>query len=455
MSAETSGMTSGGPPPIGYLSRRALRFWKLAAVVFVVVVAATLVIARGTWQPYKSEAILMYDQTVTRDMGAFDAGQAGARLKEMLNTSERIRKAIEKYNLFPEYSTAQAIEEVKKRLDFQVQPGGTFSLSYIGFAPQEAQSVLKDLTDGVLVDHNLERTKRLQGSRELVESERARLEQEVRQREVAVQDFVGKHPQVASLDDNSPMVVDPRISMLESELKQALSASAGGASNSNNEGASRSLSDLIDSRRSAEADVARAERDLQDKLGTLTEAHPDVIMARDRVVRARSDLQRARGQLERVPSSGGKGNDDGVRSLRAQLDALRSSGRRPKDPRTLQLGVQYDDLRHQLNEARERLSKIQDQEVEMQVAEKLAKSGNLLALSIHDPASLPGSPMQSRRRRTAMGGLFIACVLAAAAALARALTSDRLFDRHDVINLAGAPVLTVIPALPQRRGHRG
>ena len=68
-------------------------------------------------------------------MGAFDPAQAGARLKEMLHTTERIRGVIAKYNLFPEYSTAQAIEEVKKRLDFKVQPGGTFSLSYVGFSP--------------------------------------------------------------------------------------------------------------------------------------------------------------------------------------------------------------------------------------------------------------------------------------------------------------------------------
>ena len=96
--------------------------------------------------------------------------------------------------------------------------------------------------------------------------------------------------------------------------------------------------------------------------------------------------------------------------MRAQLDALRGSARRPKDPKTLQLGVQYDDLRHTLNEARTRLSRLQDQLVQMSVAEKMEKSGNLLHLMVNDPASLPGSPMQSRRRRVAMGGLFLACV---------------------------------------------
>jgi polysaccharide biosynthesis transport protein len=452
--AETHAPASGGPPPVGYIGRRALRFWKEAALVFVIVVAATLVFARATWQPYKSEAVLMYAETVTRDMVPFDAGQAGARLKEMLHASTRIRTVITKYNLFPELSTAQAIEEVKKRLDFQVQPGGTFSLSYVGFSPQEAQNVLRDLTDGLLADHNVERSKRLQGTREMMQSERVRLEEEVRQREAAVKTFVGQHPEVASLNDDSTIVVDPRIVALEQELRSAMASASSGGSAASAE-ASRSITDLIDAKRAAEADLARAKRDLEDKLSTFTEAHPDVIAARDRVSRLQSDVARARQQMERAPSTGGsKGNDDNVRSIRAQLDALRSASRRPKDPKTLQLGVQYDDLKHNLAEARQRLTRIQDQEVQMSVAEKMEKSGNLLNLTVHDPASLPGSPMQSRRRRTAMGGLFVAILLAAGTALARALTSDKLFDRHDIANMTGAPVLAIVPALPKRARGR-
>src|SRR5687768_7835794 len=96
--AETPGANSAGLPTAGYLARRALRFWRSAAIVFAAVVGGTFLFARGTWQPYKSEAVLMYAETVTRDMGAFDPAQAGARLKEMLHTSERIRTVIAKHN---------------------------------------------------------------------------------------------------------------------------------------------------------------------------------------------------------------------------------------------------------------------------------------------------------------------------------------------------------------------
>src|SRR5262245_6908219 len=139
---ETAGENLGGPPPMVYLARRALRFWRLAFVVFVATMIATLVFARTTWQPYMSEAVLMFNEQPTREMGGtLDPSQAGARLKGMLMTSERIKGVIQKYQLFPDYTPQQALEEVKKHLDFQVGAGGTFSVKYTGFSPQEAQTV--------------------------------------------------------------------------------------------------------------------------------------------------------------------------------------------------------------------------------------------------------------------------------------------------------------------------
>jgi hypothetical protein len=58
--------------------------------------------------------------------------------------------------------------------------------------------------------------------------------------------------------------------------------------------------------------------------------------------------------------------------------------------------------------------------------------------------------LQSRRRRAAMIGFVIACMLAAGAALGRAAASDRIFDRMDVLQLGGANVLAVVPPVPRR-----
>ena len=77
-------------------------------------------------------------------------------------------------------------------------------------------------------------------------------------------------------------------------------------------------------------------------------------------------------------------------------------------------------------------------------------SGNLLKLNIHDPATLPGSPLQSRRRRAAMVGFAIACMLAAGAALAKAAVQRPHLRSLGLAHLAGANVLAVVPPVPRR-----
>jgi capsular polysaccharide biosynthesis protein len=49
-----------------------------------------------------------------------------------------------------------------------------------------------------------------------------------------------------------------------------------------------------------------------------------------------------------------------------------------------------------------------------------------------------------------MGGFMLACLVAVGTALGRAMMSDRIFDRNDVVNLGGAPVLAVVPPVPKR-----
>jgi capsular polysaccharide biosynthesis protein len=96
------------------------------------------------------------------------------------------------------------------------------------------------------------------------------------------------------------------------------------------------------------------------------------------------------------------------------------------------------------------VSSLENEKVQASVMEKMDSSGNFERLRVHDPATLPGSPLQSRRRRVAMGGFFLACVLAAGTAFGRAMVSDRIFDRTDVAHLAGVPVLASIPPVPKR-----
>jgi uncharacterized protein involved in exopolysaccharide biosynthesis len=450
-SADTAGPGTGTPPTLAYLARRALRFWRLAAVVFVVVVAGAVLYARQTWQPYQSQAVLIFDQGLPRETVAPDLSDEGSRIKEILFETGRIRAAVEKFDLFPEYSTPQAIEEVKKRLSFDVAPGGTFTVGYTGLSPQQAQAVLRELTETMITDHNKQRSQRVRQTQQILDTEIAKLQEDVVAKENLLKDFLAKHPEAASLGQDMPGM-DPAAVLIEQQLTQlratARTRPAGGS------GSSVSSDQLLEARRNAEAEREKAQRELDEKLATFTEAHPDVIVARERVKRAKSEVSGVDKALS-TASGGGQGVSAEALEIKALEGRLReinaaSSRRINRNPRTLQLEVQLQALRNNLEESRKRMATVQNEKMQTNVIEKLDSSGSYLQLRVHDPATLPGSPLQSRRRRVAMGGFVLACLLAAGTALARAMMSDRLFDRTDIAQLAGAGVLAVIPPVPKR-----
>jgi uncharacterized protein involved in exopolysaccharide biosynthesis len=450
--AETPGAGTGAPPPtLAYLARRALRFWRLAALVFVVVVVGAVLYARQTWQPYQSQAVLIFDQGLPRETVAPDLSDEGGRIKEILYETGRIRTAVEKFDLFPEYSTPQAIEEVKKHLAFDVQPGGTFTVGYTGFTPLQAQSVLRELTETMIADHNRERSQRVRQTQQVLDAELAKLQEDVAAKETLLKDFLAKHPEAASLGQDLPGM-DPAAVLIEQQLTQLRATARSRPAGSS--GSGRSSEEILEARRLAETERDKSQRELEEKLATLTEAHPDVIVARERVTRARQEVSSYDRQLA-AASGGGQGVSAEALEIKALEGRLRdinaaSSRRINRNPRTLQLEVQLQALRNNLEEARKRQSTVQNEKMQTNVIEKLDSSGSYLRLRVHDPATLPGSPLQSRRRRIAMGGFALACLLAAGTALSRAMMSDRLFDRTDIAQLAGAGVLAVIPPVPKR-----
>jgi predicted RNase H-like nuclease (RuvC/YqgF family) len=455
---------SGAPPPIVYLARRAARFWKAAAVVFLIAVVATVGVARQAWQPFRSETVLMYDQGVARDLGAFDPQQVGARLKDLLYASERMRLVIKEFHLFEDLSPEQAIEEVKKRVLFQMQPGATFSVAYTGFSPAEAQAVTQRLAQTLIADHDRERNQSVRENRSFLDAEQQKLEDDVKRKETALKEFLAQHPEAAAVANNAePTGSDPAVVMMEQELSRLRGQlrNRPPAGKAGKAGLLRSMPELEVLRRQSEEERDKARRDLQDKLDTLTEAHPDVIVARERLKRAETDVTRFATQIEaraaatgETPATSPEDEETRrqIREIETRISGVRltAQARRVRDPKTLQLGVQLQRLQHEVGEGRERLSRLEDRQVQANVAERMEASGNLLRLRVLDPATLPGSPVQSRKRKIAFIGFLVSCAAAAGTALAQAMLSDRIFDRTDIAQLAGAHVLAVVPRVPRR-----
>ena len=443
-----------GPEPVAlpYLGRRALRFWRSAGVAFAVMAGAAVLLGYHAWQPYRSQAVLMFDQAQSAHEGAFDLTAAGARLKELFLAGDRLGPLVARHGLFPELSPAAAIEETKKRLGFEVRPGGTFVLSFVGTSPAGAQVFLRELTTGLVDAHHDERKRTATASRELVTEERVALEKVVAERELELARFFARHPDAGVTAPAASS--EPEILLLEQQLLRLRGGVATrGATGERN----RMRAELTERLRTLEAAAVKARQELDDKLGALTEAHPDVILARRRLVTAEAEVGPARAallQLGPAPATAEEGSPEAaIAQMEAQISGLRAAERaqRIQDPRKRQLALQLDGLRESLAETRNRLSKIRNDELRAEMFERMEKSESLPRLTALDPGSLPGSPLTSRRRRIALGGSLLAAALAAGLALGRAMVSDRLFDPTDIAHLAGAGVLAVVPPVPSRQ----
>ena len=182
---------------------------------------------------------------------------------------------------------------------------GRYALSYIGFSPKQAQTVLRELSETLITDHNQQRSRQVKQTREFLDAELVRLSEDVRTRETALKEFLARHPEAASINDDAPMV-DPGSLVLEQQLAQ-LRSQARTRSGSGSTGGARSTSEIVEQKRTAETERETAQRELQSKLDTLTEAHPDVIVARERLKRAQGEVGRFNGQLEKASGGAGPG----------------------------------------------------------------------------------------------------------------------------------------------------
>ncbi len=445
-----------------FLFRRALRhYWKWVLSVAAVGLLVTVGLAKRTDQHYQSETIILIQQYP----GAPDPRQAGGRLKDMLMTGERLGKLVTELNLFAELPSLQArVDKMRDRVVFKIHPGSTVSIAVVAEAPEPAQQATQRLAEGLMQDDERLRTLEAQRNRVFLQGERGRLETEVKRRETELQTFLREHPEVAMQPEIEVVTTDDGARALEQELErlrlaQDRALSAGGVADANPE--------LQDARRRAEAEVSRSRQDLSEKNDLLTDAHPDVIVARQKLERAEEAYKRAsaaevasrKSLMAASGAAGGAGNtiSKQIQLLEKKLVASRSAGRgsAARDRRSKQLvaplQVQYQSLRHMMDDARDRFSRLEEQQFQAEMLEKMQTDEGVGMLTVLDPAFLPAAPESNRRFRVMLIGFVLSGLLGLLAAVLRGLWSDVIHDQRDAEWLAGASVLAVIPKETVRR----
>ena len=468
------------------LLRRALRCWRTALSVLVLGGAACAVFLVVRHPAYRSETVILYsegarpgDDTERPDT----ARSVTFRLKEILMSRASLDVIVRAFDLYPDIRKSggpiEAVEELKKHVEFKAPGGDTFSLAFTGASPSEAQAVTARLADVVIGQDADLRKKQAGMVRDFLKTEQAATEDSLREAELALASFMAAHPRFAL--DATPLATGAAIRASVGATPPSTTAlpfgggrppsfgtprlPAGAPQGVTNASAGEAPSRTQDSATEilrARAALAAAQANLADLASRFTAAHPDVRAAQAEVERATSRLEAATAGVAAGRPEAGQGAPRATYSPPSAALAReaapvaatdsRSPGRaiasaapvgRPGAPEhdVVALETEWVKLTRGATEARQHEDQV---EAALFEAKNTADEGDHgVRVIVIDPAFLPQTAVPPGR--TMLVALFagVSLLLAAMAALLKALLGDRVYETRDIERFA--PVLAEVP----------
>lgn len=424
------------------LARRALRFWALAAAVFVVGVAATGVGVALWPRRYASQATLLYHEGLHfgQDEGS-SPRRVGQRLSEVVLSRAQLTSLVQELGLFPKRVAAgklrEVVEELRLGIKFRYDQGDVFVVSYTGRSPDEAQRVTQRLAEMLIAEHLRLRSGQAETTREFLDAEKRRKTEELGERQATLVAFLARHPEFAS-DQTTGVGVSIRARRERANEAPAPAPTAGAPQPT----APAAPQPLVAARDAAEARLAAARRDLEDKRSRFTEQHPALRAALAAVAAAEEAFRKASADLaSATPAAPPPPRPHAPAPPRP---ARRSDGVSPA--RAVALETEWARMTREVAEAREQLELIETQQFRASMAATMLTTGQTSAITVIDPAFLPVRPVGTRPRVMFALGLLLSLALGGAAAVLRAYLDDVIYGPRDVERRAGLPVLAVLSA---------
>jgi Mrp family chromosome partitioning ATPase/uncharacterized protein involved in exopolysaccharide biosynthesis len=469
---ESSEMPGDGLQPILRLARRALAFWRLGLIALAVGIAATVAFAKLRPRHYRSEAVLYYREGMQWNPNeGFNTRRQIQRLKEALLARSQLVKVVEELDLFPKLMaagrSADAVNEMLLATTFRIGEGDIFQLSYTSDSPKEAERVVARLT-ALLIDENATfRSSQAESSRAFLEAEKSRNEADLRAKEAALYQFLGKHPEFLqepgtstgpargrsrSADDGSAVAALRR----EEERLRSQIATSGSVP-----------ADPGQATGEAAAKLKAAQRDLAAARSRYTEEHPDVRSALAVVRESEDAYNRATaGMAAAAPAVSAadlRAQLDRVQREIAAVDRRNATGGAAGAPaassdaarHVVALETEWARLNREVGEARERLQQLDSRQFTASMTLGTLMSGQSGKIVIIDPAFVPTTPIGMSNTKAVLLGLAVTLLLAGGLATIGALLDDRIRDRVDVQRLGLGPVLAEIGDLARRAGKPG
>jgi capsular polysaccharide biosynthesis protein len=472
--------------------RRALRFWATSLSLLFLGGIACAVVLFVRRPMFRSETVILYSEGVRPgdDADRPDTTRSvTVRLKEILMSRASLDAVVQEFDLYPEIrrtrGSIDAVEELKKHIEFRAPGGDTFSLAFTGAFPSEARAVTARLAEVVISQDSDLRKKRAILVRDFLETEKATTEDGLRDAELALASFMAAHPRFAL--DVTPFATGAaiRASMggsavpsvptlgvgslrLRGNVRSPLPASTEGVSNPIAKGSPNGAREAAIEEAQAKAGLAAARANLTDLAARFTPVHPDVRMAQAEVERATNRLAAATAASaawetiasaavpapQPVPSSpaaplgsppvAGSNLRPAVGPVGSAVIALPTIGEpRGSEHDVVALETDWVKLTRATTEARQHHDQVEAALFKAKSAANSENGNHGVQVTVIDPAFLPESSVPPGR--TTIVALFaaISLLLAVAGAFLRALTDDRVYDERDIWLLA--PVLVEVP----------
>ncbi|MFO0586424.1 MAG: protein kinase [Polyangiaceae bacterium] len=481
----------------------------VALVVLVLGVSITMVLSRSRKPAYTSETVIYYRFGINRvyvgvEGEGDDIKALPARLKETLLSRAYLEKIIKEFNLYPQIVAAEgyiaAVDRFRTKITFKPRSAETFQIAFEGATAEEAQEVTARLAD-VLIEDMAERKKaQAKTTTDYLEAEKKRADDDLAKREADLARFMALHPEFAG-ENNAEQAgsavraekvkaaTDPEIGAIERQqqrLRAAVAAKAGGGAPAAGGAAGPAGpapdNTLQNQKAAADQELAAAQKDLSEKSEKLTDNHPDVKAAKNRVAAALAKQRDATVALMVAapapaaapkPAAKAAGDDlydsnptgDELKRLESELQKnerdlqLRRRGVRPDAKendlanRIIDIETEWKTLNREREKARTRQGDIDVRLFKARGNEASELGGYNSQVQVLDPAFLPNQSSTMPKGKFIVLGVVVSLVLGLVlAAVYGMLLDDRVFVAEDLS--AFAPVLVAVPKGPAEKGKR-
>jgi capsular polysaccharide biosynthesis protein len=467
--------------------RRAARFWHVPLLALLVGGVAFAIFNLIRKPEYRSETVILYIERA--GSGTTESSQAersaSARLRELLMSRPRLERMVTAFDLYSDvkrrYGMGDAIEELKKHVDFRAPGGDTFSIAFTGGSPSEAQRVTAELARSVIEGDAQLRKHQAKVALDFLASEKKSSETQLRDAEQKLAAFMAAHPRFAldttplangaairasmgatpavAQPGGQPRVIwtpppaaapGPAAKKLASESGQAVAAAPAPAMVANHAEEAR-----------ARAALAAARENLTEQLSRYTPAHPDVRAAEAAVARATERLAALASGAPAVAAAPASPAQTPAPAASAAprprtaappapvaVSAPRAAAR---DENLVDLETEWLQLTRAVTEARQRQDQIEAQLFRADIQAGSAAVGHGVHVSIIDPAYLPERPQPPGRTTIAVIFAAVSLALGTLLTLILAALDERMFLPRDAEGVA--TILAEVPSPSPRRAH--